>query len=48
MNPGFHWYRRHLEPIVPADQVDAMSATWCRAVEYPEIRAWCQEQGYLE
>ncbi|MFB0515914.1 MAG: hypothetical protein ACETWG_04840, partial [Candidatus Neomarinimicrobiota bacterium] len=44
----FHWYRRHLEPIVPADQIDAMSTTWCRAAEYPEIRAWCREQGYLE
>ncbi len=44
----FHWYQDHLEPIVPADQVDAMNSLWCRTSDYPEIRDWCRDQGYFE
>jgi hypothetical protein len=46
--PLFNWYREHLEPLIPIENLSDMNKMWCTFQDVPEINRWCKQMGYSE
>jgi hypothetical protein len=46
--PLFHWYCRHLQPVLPAKAKDESDRMWCTFNDIREIDEWCRSRNLLQ
>jgi len=44
----FHWYRKHLQGLIPEKSIGESDRMWCHSSDVKEIGDWCRQQGYLK
>ncbi|MFC2150383.1 hypothetical protein ACFLQV_02650 [Calditrichota bacterium] len=43
----FKWYKSHTMDLLPPEWQQHSNQLWCKLTSFPEIRKWCEENGFL-